>query len=80
MAKQTAELRALNLGITDYHERFRGWNRAMIGAYLKGYASTPGERCPYRDIRKPAGQLTWSRAYIRSWEDGEADKNRRKQK
>lgn len=53
---------------------FDSWNPAMRGAYLKGRrAWAEGlriEACPYRDKRKDCGRLTWSRAFIRAWEDG----------
>lgn len=49
-------------------------NRAMVGAYLKGLhaalSGEPADACPYRDIRKPSGRLTWSRAFRTAWRDG----------
>jgi ribosome modulation factor len=58
-------------------EKFRGWNRAMVGAYRKGQAAAEAgeslESCPYADHRKTGGQLTWSRAFIKAWEDGWRD-------
>jgi ribosome modulation factor len=56
---------------------WEGWNRAMRGAYLNGAkAAHDGQSesaCPYQDHRKDCGRLTWSRAFIRSWEDGHRD-------
>lgn len=56
---------------------WEGWNRAMRGAYLKGaraaHDGQPESDCPYHDHRKDCGRLTWSRAFIRSWEDGHRD-------
>lgn len=53
---------------------FMRWNRALRGAFLKGAtARINGETidvCPYADIRKPDGKLTWSRAYRTAWFDG----------
>jgi len=55
-------------------DKFRGWNRAMVGAYKKGHKAKneghPISACPYEDIRKPSGKLSWSRAFIRAWQDG----------
>lgn len=49
-------------------------NKAWIGAWKKGIearkAGFPIEACPYADKRKWNGKLTWSRAFIRAWEDG----------
>lgn len=56
---------------------FAHWNRSMQGAYRKGSAAFQEGRslsdCPYADYRKHNGRLTWSRAYIRAWEDGFRD-------
>lgn len=56
---------------------FEHWNPAMKGAYRKGaVAATLGQTiqsCPYDDLRKPNGKLSWSRAFIRAWEQGHAD-------
>lgn len=56
---------------------FESWNPAMRGAYMNGrraFASGQGlDSCPYRDIRKPNGRISWSRAFIRAWEDGWVD-------
>jgi len=53
---------------------FAKWNRAYRGAYMKGvHAALEGHafsECPYVDIRKPSGKLSWSRAFIRAWQDG----------
>lgn len=50
------------------------WNRAHRGAYLKGtraaLAGEPVTACPYEDRRKDSGSLSWSRSFIRAWEDG----------
>lgn len=55
-------------------EGFDLWNRALRGAYRKGWdasaAGRPITACPYKDRRKFSGRLTWSRAFIRAWEDG----------
>lgn len=49
-------------------------NRAMIGAYRKGYkAAFAGEACacPYIDKRSKHGcHVTFSRAFLRAWYDG----------
>lgn len=56
---------------------FERWNPALRGAYLKGVrAAQAGETldaCPYRDRRNDSGRLTWSRSFIRAWEDGWRD-------
>jgi len=56
---------------------FERWNRAMQGAYRKGYeAARDGrsiEACPYKDKRKGCGRLTWSRAFTAAWRDGWRD-------
>lgn len=56
---------------------FQQWNRAMRGAYLKGYkafeAGEPEASCPYEDKRKESGRLTWSRAFQATWFDGYRD-------
>lgn len=55
-------------------DKFRGWNKALIGAYKKGAkAKQDGlliTDCPYEDHRKPSGKLSWSRSFIRAWQDG----------
>lgn len=52
---------------------FSSWNRAHRGAYRRGFhAAGTGEPCPYEDHRKPSGRLSWSRSFIRTWEDGHA--------
>lgn len=49
-------------------------SKNLIGAYNKGVkAKQEGKKlsdCPYKDKRKEDGRLTWSRAYIKAWEDG----------
>lgn len=56
---------------------FEHWNRAMRGAYLKGRSAFDAGAmladCPYQDHRKPSGKLSWSRAFIRAWQDGWRD-------
>lgn len=53
---------------------FESWNPALQGAFRKGYAARmagePIEACPYVDRRKVSGRLTWSRGFIRAWQDG----------
>lgn len=53
---------------------FETWNRALRGAYRKGWeAGAAGmglEACPYDDKRKKSGRLTWSRSFIAAWRDG----------
>ena len=53
---------------------FEKWNRAMQGAFRKGYtANKEGKSpqdCPYKDKRNDSGRLTWSRAFIAAWDDG----------
>lgn len=49
------------------------WNRALLGAYRRGYrARLDGDipLAPYVDKRKRGGRVSWSRAFIRAWEDG----------
>lgn len=53
---------------------FQSWNPACRGAYRKGYEAgslgkSQGE-CPYKDVRKWDGKLTWSRAFEIAWHDG----------
>lgn len=59
-------------------------NRALLGAIRKGIAAKGAgasrESCPYQDVRKLDGRLTWGRAFRKAWLDGfdgtltEADK------
>lgn len=53
---------------------FEKWNRALQGAYRKGYeAGAAGlglDACPYEDKRKWNGRLTWSRSFQAAWRDG----------
>jgi len=55
-------------------DKFKGWNRALVGAYKKGAAARaagePETSCPYKDYRKPSGKLSWSRSFINAWRDG----------
>jgi ribosome modulation factor len=52
-------------------------NPALRGAYKKGYAAGVSGRdettCPYGDIRKANGRLTWSRGFRAAWKDGWAE-------
>jgi len=56
---------------------FHNWNRALQGAYLKGWrAAQAGESattCPYWDKRKKDGRLTWARSFLLAWQDGHSD-------
>ena len=56
---------------------FEHWNPAMRGAYKKGAEAAHNGKsiisCPYEDHRKPNGKLSWSRAFIRAWEQGHTD-------
>lgn len=58
-------------------DNFASWNPALRGAYRKGQRAradgVPLDACPYEDKRKPSGRLSWSRAFIRAWEDGWRD-------
>jgi hypothetical protein len=58
----------------DLPPGFLRWNRALRGAFLKGLhafkAGEPRSACPYEDIRKPSGSLSWSRSFQRAWLDG----------
>lgn len=49
----------------------------MQGVYKKGRkAFSDGldiTQCPYKDRRKADGRLSWSRAFIRVWQDGWRD-------
>lgn len=52
------------------------WNRAMLGAYRRGYrARLAGDigLAPYVDKRKRSGRVSWSRAFIRAWDQGYCD-------
>ena len=53
---------------------FEKWNRALQGAFRKGYdAALAGKSvtaCPYDDKRTSRGALTWSRSFIKAWDDG----------
>ena len=55
---------------------------ALEGARLKGMqaaiAGETADTCPYSDLRKHDGKLTWSRAFRTAWHDGfeSATKNR----
>lgn len=53
---------------------FDAWNPAMRGAYRKGHkaaeAGAARETCPYGDVRKKDGRITWSRAFAAAWHDG----------
>ena len=59
---------------------FERWNRALQGAYRKGWAAAEAgqteDDCPYEDKRKPSGKLSWSRSFIRAWHDGWAAASR----
>lgn len=49
-------------------------SKNLISAYNKGIkAKEEGKSikdCPYKDKRKDDGRLTWSRSFIKAWEDG----------
>jgi hypothetical protein len=53
---------------------FAKWNRALRGAFRKGRQARvegkPLSDCPYEDLRKCDGRLSWSRAFIAAWRDG----------
>jgi len=53
---------------------FHRWNRAHQGAYRKGVlayrSGVPLHECPYGDIRKESGKLTWARSFQTAWRDG----------
>jgi len=53
---------------------FKALNPAMRGAFMKGRAAfcagIPIHECPYGDKRKPGGQISWSRAFRRAWQEG----------
>lgn len=53
---------------------FELWNRALRGAFIKGaeahMGGLPVDACPYRDKRTDSGRLSWSRSFIRAWQDG----------
>ncbi len=46
--------------------------KSLLGAERKGFDAyiLDNPLCPYHDIRKPSGKLSWSRAYINAWEHG----------
>ncbi|NOI31892.1 Rmf/CrpP family protein [Vibrio coralliilyticus] len=49
-------------------------NKALQTARKKGYeAAKQGlavSDCPYQDLRKESGKLTWSRAFRNAWLEG----------
>lgn len=52
---------------------FETWNRALQGAYRKGWnAQRQGDPpvAPYKDRRNYRGMITWSRSFITAWHDG----------
>ena len=58
-------------------------NKALSGAYRKGVrAFMEGKPCkaPYSDARTWYGGVTWSRAFIRMWEDGWRDAEKESKK
>lgn len=69
---------APRLTITDIPSAHRPlawdfWNRALQGAWLKGWKAGADGRppeAPYTDKRKPDGRLTWSRSFSIAWHDG----------
>lgn len=70
----SARDRAMSEFMSNAPHGFERWNRALQGAFRKGYlafgAGEPMARCPYADRRKWDGRLTWSRAFITAWQDG----------
>ena len=50
------------------------WNKAHRGAFKRGMrehlAGVSFDACPYGDLRKDSGRLTWSRAFIAYWRGG----------
>lgn len=72
-----SESNDLLCGLVPKPSNFDNWNRAMRGVYRKGIeAFMAGKNisdCPYEDIRKPSGRLSWSRSFIICWEDGFRD-------
>ncbi len=52
------------------------WNRAIRGAFQKGITAhqsgQPIGACPYGDVRKPDGRMSWSRSFIAAWREGGA--------
>ena len=57
--------------------RWDRFNRALQGAYIKAARARKDgegrESCPYRDVRKWDGRLTWSRAFETAWLEGHTD-------
>jgi hypothetical protein len=53
---------------------FGSWNAAHRGVYVAGWrACREGlslDDCPYKDLRKDRGGLTWSRSFQAAWRDG----------
>lgn len=53
---------------------FEKWNRAIQGAYRKGWnAQRQGKKnyeCPYQDKRNYKNRITFSRSFIIAWHDG----------
>lgn len=49
-------------------------NKAILGAMRKGIAARAAgalrSSCPYHDVRRLDGRLTWGRAFRRAWFDG----------
>lgn len=77
MSGAKSDLTDLLCGLVPKPSYFDHWNRAMRGTYRKGIeAFIAGKTladCPYEDIRKPSGRLSWSRAFIICWHDGFKD-------
>lgn len=53
---------------------FERWNKALQGSFKKGVqAHKDGKSikdCPYADVRKNDGRITWSRSFRAVWRDG----------
>lgn len=75
--ESSREAATLSAELCNLPYGFEKWNRALRGAYLKGKrAFLTGQKihdCPYADHRKPSGKLSWSRSFIRAWQDGLRD-------
>lgn len=74
LSEAKSDSTVLLCGLVETPHLFEFWNPAMRGAYGKGIqAFIDGKTiddCPYSDKRKPSGGLSWSRAFLKTWQDG----------
>lgn len=48
----------------------KAFQRAERDGYDAGLDGLPASCCPYQDTRKADGRLTFSRAFLRAWNEG----------